>query len=37
MFSRPARDTISQTNPAPMHDWAIAVPQADPSMPQPKP
>ena len=34
---RPTRRTISQTKPSPMHDWASAVPHAEPSIPQSKP
>src|SRR4029079_16944786 len=35
--ARPTRRATSQMNPAPMHVWAMAVPHADPSIPQPKP
>ena len=35
--ARPTRRAISQMNPAPMHDCATAVPQAEPSIPQSKP
>ena len=35
--ARPTRRAISQTNTAPMHVCATAVPQAEPSIPQSKP
>ncbi len=35
--ARPTRRTMSQTKPSPMQVCAIAVPQAEPSIPQSRP